>query len=121
MGAVKFDMSCSLGAVKVDDPSGTCHSPTDSVGWLVGCHQLVLGTGRSFLQRHHVHCRTVRKKSAFLCPDCGAFYRTFSVAVSLNPVLRIPYSFQFYSLINAWSLLGEFTAELPGLWLKAGL
>lgn len=62
-----------------------------------------------------------REKSAFLCPDSGAFYRTFSVAVSLNPVLRIPYSFQFYSLFHAWSLLGEFTAELPGLWLKAGL
>lgn len=114
MGAVKFDMSCSLGAVKVDDPSGTwdCHSPTDSVGWLspacAGDWQ-VLFTEASYVLSNS------QEESAFLCPDCGALYRTFNMAVSLNPVLRIPYYFQFYCPINAWSLLGEFTAELPVL------
>lgn len=35
-GAAEFDVSGSLGALKVDDPTGTwdCHSPTDSA-WLV--------------------------------------------------------------------------------------
>lgn len=63
MGAVKFGMSYSLGAVRVDDPSGSwdCHSPAHSVGWFVGCHQLVLGTGWSFLQRYRMACLTVRK------------------------------------------------------------
>lgn len=63
MGAVKSGMWYSLGAVRVDDPSGSwdCHSPTGSVGWLVGCHQLVLGTDWSFLQRYRMACLTVRK------------------------------------------------------------
>lgn len=36
MGAAKFDISGSLGALKVNDPTGSwdCHSPTDSA-WLV--------------------------------------------------------------------------------------
>lgn len=65
-----------------------------SVGWLsLTCAPgdwLVLFTERS------CGLSNSQEKSALLCTDGGAFYRTFNIAVSLCSVLKIPYYFQFY-------------------------
>lgn len=88
MGAVKFDVSCSLGALRVEDPSGTwdCQS---SIGWLVVCHQLMLGTGWSFLQRYHRGCLTDRKNLRSSVLTVGLFTEpsTLLFLCTENPLL----------------------------------
>lgn len=68
--------------------------------WLGGCHLLVLRTGRSFLQRHHMGCVTVRKNLR-------------------SSVLSVKLSIESSTLLFLWTLYWEcltiFSSTLPSM------